>query len=232
MELRTCFLSAEDGDAFPAPPVFIFSQWVRDIAYKSDLLNGTMAARSADSQLIREVWAQAIRKSQPELATRECFALARQARAADRLVSQWLDKPDPGGGGSNWQRFLQWRTTVQQILQTQKWFTPEDWLEHFCTLLRAGKVAATILPESVQLTGFVETTRLERAVIKALGEAGVRVKYAKVTVAGTEKPAIRHFTSLEQELASMVCWARMMPCRWPSFRTIDRPCGRLSGLET
>ncbi len=208
MELRSLSLSAEEGDAFPAPPIHIFSQWVKDVAYKSDLLNGKAAARSVDSQHIREVWAQAIQASRPELASRECYALAKQARAADRLVSQWLDEPDPNAGAGNWQEFLQWRVSAQKTMLKQNRFAAEQWLQHFCTQLLAGEVAASLLPETIQLTGFVEITRLEKKVLDALGEVGVRYKWVELPAAGATKTSVRHFTSLEQELGCMARWAR------------------------
>lgn len=187
--------------------MYIFSQWLRDLAYKNDLLNGKKAAGFINNQQILSVWTEAIQAQMADLDARECYALARQARAADRLLNQWLLESDPQAGGSDWKTFLRWRAGAQQLLQAQNGFTPEDWLQHFCRQLSDGMIAASMLPKCIQLAGFVETTRLEDRVFEALEQAGVALIQKQEIAEQANNFRIKQFSSLEHELDCMAAWS-------------------------
>ena len=195
------------GESFPAPSCFVFSQWVRDSSYHADLLNGQPAAHTPDKQQIRALWAQSIQALLPDVEARECHALAKQARDADRLISQWLDEPERQDGGSSWRAFLDWRARAHRQLQHNNWFSPEDWLVHFSKQLLDGMVAPSLLPERIDLCGFVETTRLENRLFEALEHAGVRLEHLALPGQTAQAISVRHFETLEHELSCMAEWA-------------------------
>ncbi len=192
------------GDAFAAPRVHTLSQWVNAISCRADLLAGRAAAYSPSAQQVHELWSSSIEAQQPDLLRPACRALARQGRAADRLIAQWLDEPAADDGYPR--QFLRWRQGVQRAMQDRHWFVPEDRLRHLSSQLQDGSAAA-LLPEGVVLSGFAEITRLERALFESLEQAGVPVEYEPSDKLSPERVRVRHFESFEQELAGMAQWA-------------------------
>lgn len=194
----------EAGDAFAAPRVHTLSQWVSAISCRADLLAGRAAAFSPSAQQVHALWSRVIEQQQPDLLRPACRALARQGRAADRLIAQWLEEPACDDGYPR--QFLRWRQAVQRAMQDKHWFVPEDWLRHLRSQLQDG-TAAALLPEGVVLSGFAEITRLERALFESLEQAGVPVEYERARKLSPERVRVRHFESFEHELAGMAQWA-------------------------
>ncbi|MGD8384962.1 MAG: hypothetical protein PVF89_06115, partial [Lysobacterales bacterium] len=194
----------EAGDSFAAPRVHTLSQWVNALSCRADLLAGRAAAFSPSAQQVHALWSRVIEEQQPDLLRPACRALARQGRAADRLISQWLQ--EPAGDDGYPRQFLRWREAVQRVMRDKNWFAPEDWLRHFNSQLQEG-FAAALLPEGVVLSGFAEITRLERALFESLEQAGVPVEYERSRDLSPERVRVRHFESFEHELAGMAQWA-------------------------
>ncbi len=196
-----------DGAGVPAPAVAVFSQWVKDLSYRADLLAGTRAAYTPTRQQLRDLWTEAVHSCEPDIRRDDCYALAKQARAADRLISQWLDKPSADSGGEHWRRFLRWRKTAHQLLQQKNWFTTQACFNHFRMQLQTGVMTRSMLPESIELAGFAEITRLEQDLLDTLTQTGIQLRQPSRPVYRSGQVSVRHFSSLEHEISSMACWA-------------------------
>lgn len=201
---------AEPGrDVFIAPAAEVFSVWVQRTAFRIDLLRGEAVPASASAMQVQLAWQRAVRESEPDLHAPLVHHRARQARSADRLIRQWYAASPPPWLDA---RFLDWRRRAAQRLRDNGWFTPEDWLQHLTARLERAELPAGVLPERLELKGFIELTRLEQGLLDALQRHGVDIvdpRSASISAkAAAAVPEVREFPSPEQEVRAAVAWAR------------------------
>jgi ATP-dependent helicase/nuclease subunit B len=206
LELRVAgaFGGAGEGAVWQAPAIFALSQWAADLSSRIDLLSGRAAPVAPDRFELGRLWQESIATALPGIGPRERDALARQARGADRLIRQWVPGEDLRSAHGD---FRAWSETVADGMRERGWRSPEGWIDRLADQVRGCRAAGPLLPEAVQLAGFVELTALERRLVAALEEAGVAVELEEARATGSGD-ALRHsFATPERELSGAARWA-------------------------
>lgn len=191
-------------------PEATLSQWYQGLALRWSLLEGRPVLPVAGELVQHALWVDAIRSAPPEEmrvdSSRALESIARQARAAERLLDQW--SPDESDArGVNWRRFLQWRASVREARQSRAAGTAEATLVHLVTLLGGAARCPLPLPRQVTLVGFREFTTLERELIGALQQRGITVHHEGLPGSIGEE-TLRSFARREEEIYAAVRWAR------------------------
>lgn len=194
--------AVDEGGVRVAPPVFILSLWVEETAVRLRQLRCMEVPRSLDAVGGLAAWALA-QPGRSQAGKLELMA-ARKARAADRLLRQWLVDGesvwlDPG--------FYRWRQQVSKDLEVRGLFSAEDWMEDLARLLDSESDWPFDLPEAIELAGFVEMTPVERRLFDALGRRRVAVRQAEVAFTRSEARVVALETP-EDEWQAAALWAR------------------------
>ena len=155
------------------PPLDVLSRWVEQTSAQIDLLQGRSVAASADRLRPDQIGQQAVSDPSAWTSAYEREALARSAKAAERLLRHWCPADEMPWESPD---FHVWRKRVRSTLQSQGLFTPEDWLAHLQSQLDQAGELPLRLPAVIELHGFIEITRLEQDLFDALQRRGVEVK--------------------------------------------------------
>ncbi len=216
LQLAQAFRLAGDAQVLVAPALAVLSRWVEQTSTRIDLLQGRPVAATADHLRLDQVWQQAV-SARPEWASAyECHTLARSARTAQRLLRHWCPAQErrrehPG--------FHDWHVAVQASLQRQQLFTAEDWLCHLRAQLDTSGELPLRLPAVVELSGFIEITRLEQSLLDALQRRGIHIidatggpggsSASEDRVHGPGAHRLLHaFDSASEEFRAAAGWAR------------------------
>jgi len=213
LHLGQSFRSGPDAEVVVAPALEVLSRWVERISVRIDLLQGRAVPASVDGLSLDQAWNGAVRARSEWTSAFESRTLARSARAADRLLRQWC--PSDSNSWLN-PDFFKWRAHVLSELRDRYLFSPEDWLSHFRTQLECNGDLPLRLPPIIKLHGFVELTRLEQSMLKALGNRGVRVidmcedapRLDIGTSSACAEPELHSFDSSGEELRAVANWAQ------------------------
>jgi len=198
------FAAANDGAVGIAPPVFMFSLWVEETAVRLRQLRcmdvpGTQSALQA---LV--TWTRA-RESGPGWWGRAFErSAARQARAADRSLQQWLVE-----GETPWleEGFYRQRQRVRRDMEAQRIFTAEDWVDDLARQLDTSQHLPLSLPRQIALRGFVEFTALERKLLESLECRGVALDFGEAAGEAADVRVVE-FPRPEDEWQAAALWAR------------------------
>ena len=98
-EIHKCHVAAvlrdqPDGSVCVEPPVFVLSVWVEEMAVRLRQLRGMDVPRSLDAVQALLAWLPTGHDCTTASRAFE-FAVARKARAADRMLSHWLAGREP-----------------------------------------------------------------------------------------------------------------------------------------
>lgn len=190
-----------DGDVIVAPPVYMLSAWVEEIAVTLRQLAGDDVPRSQDAVGGLLEW------TRPDAGgggAAFSISAARQARSADRLLRQWQASDAPGWVAEG---FFGWRQQVRAAMESAMVFSAEDWLSDLTQRLSGSDRLPLELPEAVLLEGFVEFTPLERTLFEALESRGVEVGKHSPS-AGDSEVRVNGFETPQDEWRAAARWAR------------------------
>ncbi len=207
LRLAARFSEPDGASVVAGPGPRTLSQWVSDRAALIDLLQGHATPRTATPDQLLFMWAEAIGQTRPELPAAERYLIARQCRAADRLLGQWQTETSRPPTPQTQSGFMAWRAAVHSELQRQGMSTPEAWVSRLAERVRAGSVPGGVLSPGLRLAGFPEFTRVENELFDALAVAGHRVEWEPPPAVSGARTERRAFDSAAEEWSAAAQWA-------------------------
>ncbi len=187
-----------------APSVQTFSGWVESLALRWATAAGQAPRRPLDGFEVTRQWCRAIRQDGADALT-EIESIASLAQAADRLLTHWGSPPDKQVDGGLWHSFRRWRRAFLEIGQDQGAASPQELLQQLAESDTAG--FSGLLPEAIDLRGFLGLTPLEQRLLDRLADCGVKI------TAGSDDAGIRNdckvlsFDTPTAEIAAVAGWA-------------------------
>ena len=197
-------ISDDDGAVRVAPPVHIFSTWVEAQAVRARMLHGLPIPESLDAITGLLTWTETAKGKFEQTGRSFELAAARQARDADRFLRQWLDDEN---NPYLEERFFAMRSASRRKLQESDLFSTEDWIQDLTEVLQAEGGCPLVLPEGIELVGFVEFTSQESRLLEALEQRGVEVRHQSFDREASNGQ-VRAFLTPEDEWQAAVAWAK------------------------
>ena len=192
------------GDVRAAPPIRTLSEWVEDTAVRLRQLEGREVPRSQDGAAEHLAWMRIFEKE--GAGHGHALGAARQARAANRFLRQWLLDDE-----STWldSRFYRLRQSMQRQRGEHLGFHAEDWMADLVARLAEEAPLPVELPREISLHGFVEFTAAERRLLDGLEGRGVRLAES---LPQNQSPQVRVIECAhpEQEWQAAARWARKL----------------------
>lgn len=191
-----------DGSVCIAPPVFVLSVWMEEMAVRLRQLRCMDVPRSLDAIQALLAWMPS-RDDGPSLRAFE-IGSARKARDADRLLTHWLGREE-----LPWldESFYRHRQRVREMLERKSLFSADDWISDLAALLDTPVEAAPLLPKAITLAGFIELTPLEETLFGALRKCGVRVHQISSAQSANDA-VVAAFETPEDEWRAAAYWVR------------------------
>ncbi len=206
LELAGEFEAPDDRQVISAPSLSVFSAWVEQVSTRIDLLAGQPIAASIDQLRLNQLWQKTVDKDPGWNSAFQSHTQARFARNAERLTRHWYFGED-----LPWlhPQFMHWRSSVRSELQNQRFNTAEDWLERLIVQLKSPGDLPISLPDEIGLRGFLEMTKLEKALITELHKRGITFSLDEDSQNLPASDRIIHpCDSLIDELRTTACWAK------------------------
>jgi probable DNA repair protein len=213
---------AAGDDAFRAPPMEVLSLWTGRLLETSQLLEGREVHPVPARFRLQALWEAAIADSDLEMdpdgpprSPGDLAALAREAMEAERLLVHWSPHPRgalDGKGLELGHAFGRWRDGIRRSLQRRGWMTPHEQLLQLVERFERAAPFPVDLPETIELRGFPELTRLESRLLDALERQGVEVRQTGMDgPAPDDEPAsvdLLPYASPDDEFRGAAAWAR------------------------
>lgn len=199
-----------EGMAFAAPAVDVLSLWAGRLVQRALLVSGNRCRVEPSQLRLRRTWENAITATdQQGLLPGDIQSLAREAMEADRLCENWLI---PAGfePGQYWndEGFCRWRERVHASLDAHGWTDSAGALCELADLLESGHKLQIVLPECIELRGFVEKTPLEQRVLAALQSRGVAVTDGGQSPPSKAQVSCETLADVEKEIWAAAAWAQ------------------------
>ena len=193
------------GGVLPAPPVYVFSEWLEQKLVEAMLLAGESAPVVVRGFELQLLWEEVIRRGAGIDGSGRLTPLAGLARNAQRLLHNWQVDVSPAYPQEEWQAFQSWRREVKQRLTRQGRISAEQVITVFSCWLEDGNKLE--LPAEITLHGYAELLPVEVECINILEKHDVKIILKSKTLNSCKTRLRLEFDDFETELAAAASWA-------------------------